>query len=178
VKLSDGEKLILTMLSDIYEHLGIEGFDPKLIRDAINDGQAWAIKWKYRGIFDIDETESDVHHDTVDILGMWDLIERAYGNLNSADKQRIETEAAPFGKNVEFMGFDGRDETDHLSVARFLIDRMGKFDKFKGRELDSHMPGSLASYKRMYKVFDGARGSGELTAEQIIEILNAARRPA
>ena len=121
MKLSDGEKLILTMLSDIYEHLGIEGFDPKLIRDAINDGQAWAIKWKYRGIFDIDETESDVHHDTVDILGMWDLIERAYGNLNSADKQRIETEAAPFGKNVEFMGFDGRDETDHLSVARFLI---------------------------------------------------------
>jgi len=45
MKLTDGEKLILYMLSEIYEHLGIEGktkIDSQFVKSAIHDGHAWA----------------------------------------------------------------------------------------------------------------------------------------
>jgi uncharacterized protein len=46
MKLSDGEKLILLMISDIYDHLGIElntGLDPRLIKSAIHEDQMWGL---------------------------------------------------------------------------------------------------------------------------------------
>lgn len=46
MKLSDGEKLILLMVSDIYEHLGLEwdtGLDPSLIKSAIHEDQMWGL---------------------------------------------------------------------------------------------------------------------------------------
>ena len=51
MKLSDGEKLILLILADMYKHLEIEGnFDPDFIATTIHDDHLWGFKWKYTGI--------------------------------------------------------------------------------------------------------------------------------
>ena len=56
MNLSDGEKLILAMLSEIHEALEIKnGVDPKFVQSAIYSGNFWGLKWQYSGIFDSEE---------------------------------------------------------------------------------------------------------------------------
>jgi translation initiation factor 2 gamma subunit (eIF-2gamma) len=59
------------MLSELYEKLGIKDeIDPKFVQAAIFSGNVWGLKWKYPGLFDIDETESAVVTEVVDILNI------------------------------------------------------------------------------------------------------------
>ncbi|MCD8497657.1 MAG: hypothetical protein LRZ85_05960 [Alphaproteobacteria bacterium] len=52
VKLDDGSKLILVMLSELYEKMNVKGeIEPSFIKSVIYDGQYWALKWQYPGIF-------------------------------------------------------------------------------------------------------------------------------
>ena len=61
----------------------------------------------------------------------------------------------------------------HIEVAKFLIEGLDHFSRFKGRDLDSHVP-VLNAYLRMYQVFEPIRktlaGRG-LTATEMIDIL-------
>ena len=111
----------------------------------------------------------------VDVLDMWAFIEEGYELLTDADKARIESEAEPFGKYVTFPGFDGNYETERLGIARFLIDKMGRFERFKGRDLNSHHP-TTVTYDRMLEVFEPIRVGligRRLSACEIIKILIA-----
>ena len=52
--MTHAEKLILIMLSEIYEHLGIGGADhinARFVRSAIDSNQTWALSRKYPFIF-------------------------------------------------------------------------------------------------------------------------------
>lgn len=177
MKLSNGEKLILLMLSEIYEKLGVDGeTDPKFVRSAIISGNEWGLEWKYSGIpFDRQATPKPVK-EVVDFLDMWSFIEEAYKGMSSEDKKLMETSAAPFGMDVKFMGFDGNNESEYLNIAHFLIDDMNRFPIFKARELNSHMR-SISIYRRMYSVLKRMRKNltpeKQLNATQIIELLKA-----
>lgn len=110
---------------------------------------------------------------------MWNFIESGYGKLSKKDKERVETEAEPFGKSITFRGFDGNNESEHMGIARFLIDDLERFSTLKGRDLNSHMP-STETYRRMLGVFEPMRRNlmgGELSASQIIDVLKAMRHP-
>jgi uncharacterized protein YfbU (UPF0304 family) len=177
VKLSDGEKLILIMLTEIYEHLGIEdGVKPKFVREAIYSGNAWGLKWQYPAIFDAVEMSDAVRSEVVNILDMWSMIEDGFRDLSDADRERVKQEAA-LRNDVRFYGFDKNNEFDHLNAADFLINHLDRFSAFKGRELNSHMP-TIDMYRRMYTLFEplrikiGQRNKG-LSATEIIELLNA-----
>ncbi|GAB4227751.1 MAG: hypothetical protein Kow0032_07190 [Methyloligellaceae bacterium] len=180
VSLSDGEKLILMMLSDLYKHHRVDGeIDPKFVGETILGGHYWGLEWKYVGLFhnhvDSPRTVSEV----VDVLDMWSFIESGYAKLSKKEKERVEAEAEPFGKHVEFSGFDGNNESEHIGIARFLIDDLDRFASFKGRELNSHMP-SIDTYRRMLAVFEPMRRTltgGELSVSQIIELLKAKTHP-
>jgi uncharacterized protein len=113
--LSDGEKLILLMLTDIYDKLGIDGeTDPKFVRSAILNDMVWGLRWKYSGIpFERGENPPAVS-EVVKILDMWRSIEQSYNALSDEDKRLVETEAEPFGKRVSFLGFDGNNESEHM----------------------------------------------------------------
>lgn len=51
MKLTDGEKLIILMLTEMYEKLQIEGeTEPDFLRSAIFNDHLWGIRWKYSGI--------------------------------------------------------------------------------------------------------------------------------
>jgi len=177
VSLSDGEKLLLIMLADVYKHLKIKEreIDPEFISQVIWGGHYWAPKWEMQGLFhDHKDDPQDVSL-VVDVLDMWDFIEGAYEKLSKNEKDQLEKEAEPFGKNVKFIGFDGNNETSHMSIARFLIEKMDRFSRFKGRELNSHMP-SIGIYRRMLAVFEPIRSrlvGKELDVNQLIRILKA-----
>lgn len=177
MELSEGEKLILIMLSEIYDNLKIKGeIDPKFVREAIYDESTWALAWKYPGIVgSVGESTPPVVKDVLDVLEMWELLEHSYNQLQAADKERVKTEAKPSGYDVRFRGFDGNHETEYMAAARVLIDDLDRFSLFKGRDLNSHMP-SIENYRRMLAVYRLLRHTHDfdvLNAEHIIAVLNA-----
>jgi len=181
MELSNGEKLILIMLSEIYEHLKINGeIDPQFVRSAIFREQTWSLAWEYPGIVGSGENETPaVVNEVLDILEMWEMLETSYKRLQPTDKARVEDEAEPFGSNVQFRGFDGNNETEYMGAAEFLVNDLERFSTFKGRDLNSHRP-LLDTYKRMLAIFQPLRnslGSGTLNAEQIINILKEQAHP-
>lgn len=181
VKFSDGEKLMFMMFRDVYKHLKISGeTNVEFIAETIYGGHYWAPKWEMNGLFhDHEDNLKDVNF-VVDVLDMWSFIEEGYASLDSERKALVELEAAPFGKDPKFNGFDGNNESSHMSIARFFVEKMDRFSRFKKRDFNSHHA-TLAGYSRMLKVFEPIRagliGHG-LNAAQIISILNARRYPA
>lgn len=181
VQFSDGEKLLAVMLRDIYKHLKVSGeTDPDFIAEVIYGGHYWAPKWEMAGLFHDHEDDPRDLRLVVDVLDMWSFLEEGYEKLSKKEKEQVEKEAQPFGKNPRFNGFDGNNESTHIGIARFLIEKMDRFSRFKKRELNSHMP-TLEGYRRMVRVFEPIRtqlvGHG-LSASQIVSILNARRHPA
>ena len=79
------------------------------------------MKSKYHGIWS-PETSPEIVDETGDILDMWTIIESSYHRLSPEEKAQIETEAAPFGKKVQFTGFDGNNESAYMGVARVMVD--------------------------------------------------------
>jgi len=182
MKLSDGEKLILLMLSDIYAHLEIDpetGFDPEFIKSAVHNDHIWGLTWQYPGIpWDMKDTPPAVG-EVVNILEMWDVVEGAYEKLSREDQHRVKTGA---GRSHEpkFPGFDGNNEAKHYSIALFLTRDLHKFSRFRDRDLNSHAP-LLGAYERMYAVFEPMRPSitfGTMSGPQLIEVLKAMRHPS
>ena len=180
LKLSDGDKLSLLMLCNLYKHLGISGeFNPEFIEAAIIGGHHWALKWEYSGIFHGHEDDERTVSEVVDVLDMWSFIESAYGTLSKKDKDRVELEAEPRGKHVVFLGFDGNNEREHLNIANFLVRDLERFSFLKKRDLNSHHP-SIEMHRRMLPVFEPMRRTftgGELSVVQIIELMKARVHP-
>jgi hypothetical protein len=181
IALGSGEKLIVLMLCQLFSHLKVmSDIDPAFVEAAIDGGHYWALDWEYPGIFDVNVDTTSVMSEVVDILDMWDFVERGFGALSKGDKDRIAVEAKPFGEHVKFVGFDGNHEGEHIGVARFLIERMGRFAVFKGRDLNAHAH-TLDAYRRMLSIFEPFRRNltgRDLSATEIIKILQEWRHPS
>lgn len=181
MKLNNAEKLILLMLSEIYEKLGLTDVDTKLLSAAIHSDNTWALDWEMPGVVgeNPEETPSIVR-EVLEYLDMWSALEEAYASLDEEEKRQIEKEAEPFGRHVRFPGFDGNNESKLLSIARLLVEDMGRFSRFQGRDLNSHV--SLRqNYARMLRVFEPLRvtssGARRLNENQIASVLKAMRHP-
>lgn len=181
MKISDGEKLILLMLSELYDKLGVDGeIDPDFIRSAIFSDNLWGIRWKYSGIPFEEEKDPEIVKEVIDILDMWSFIEHSYDELSEEEKAYVEKEAEPFGKDPKFRGFDGNNESEHMGTAYFIVNDLDRFESFKGRDLNSHCP-SIEAYRRMLSVFDPIRKTltfKPLSAENIVKILKEKTHPS
>jgi uncharacterized protein len=171
----NSEKLILWLLTEILK--GQKGYDNRqsieLIQEAIYGGHFWALDWELIGILHDHVDSREAVSLVVDTLDMWFLIENAYKKFTVADKKRIETEVGPLGKNPQFTGFDGNYETEYMGIARFLVEKMGRFGHFKGRDFNSHMP-LVERYRQMTSLFSPMRQSlvgRELSADEVITLL-------
>lgn len=177
MKVSPAQKLILQMLCDLYEKLGVDGeIDHKFVASALHNDQSWAFEWQYQFLQDADTETPAVVSETADILDMWRFLEVGYGSLDRDGKERVKVEAEPFGDSVEFAGFDANNE-EHYGIARFLIEDLDRYQHFAGRELNSHSQ-SVPAHRRMLAVFQPIRKTlvgREMTADQIIEVLKARR---
>jgi len=181
MKLTDGEKLIILMLSEVHEKLQIEGeTDPDFLRSAIFNDHLWGIRWKYSGIpFEAAE-DPPIVREVVDILDMWSFIEHAYAELTDDERQQLALAAKPLGENPRFRGFDGNNESEHMSVAMFLVNQLERFQEFKGRAFNCHHP-SLETHRRMLAVFEPIRASmvdSSLSVDQLAKLLKEQIHPS
>ena len=77
------------------------------------------------------------------------------------------------GKDPKFFGFDGNYESEYMSIARFLVEKMGRFETFKGRDFNSHVP-VVDRYRVMTAAFEPMRTSlsgRELSVGEVIDLL-------
>lgn len=177
---SDGERLMILMLCDLYKQLKVSGdFKAELIEDAVLGGDLWALEWELPGVFHGHQTDPRDVSPVVDILFMWEVLEGSYAKLTKKDKDRIKAADVPFGSHVSFIGFDGNNESTQFGITLFLVEKMNRFSRFKGRELNSHIP-ELDTYLYMNEKFQTSRdkwsAGKDLDADAIIEILKAGRR--
>ena len=175
VRFSDGEKMLMLMMRDLYKHLGLKDgeSDPEFLAQVIYGGHYWAPKWEMQSVFhDHVDDPADLKH-VVDTLDMWTFIEEGFEKLTPAHKEQVAAEVGPRGAAVQFPGFDGNNESSQLSIAGFLIDDMRRFTRFKGRDLNSHHP-TYSRYGRMIELFTPMRatliGHG-LSTPQIITLM-------
>jgi len=180
MKLTDGEKLIVLMLSELYEKLGVKGeIEPDFIKSAIYSDKLWGLKWKYSGI-PFEETEDpEIVKEVVDILDMWSFIEQAYSRLSNEQKAKLEADVPYIGKDPKFIGFDGNNESEYMGTAMFLVNDLERFQEFSGRSFNCHSP-SIDGYRRMLSVFEPIRKTlshEPLSLEQLTTILKEKAYP-
>ena len=180
MNLSDGEKLILSMLCDLQQALKVRGsVDIELVRTFISDGPQYKPSLARSGDVRDTDRRSAQAQEVGQILEMWSAVERGYKRLSLEEKEQVEAEAGPLGRGVRFSGFDDETEADHRDVARALIEKSGRFDRFHGRNLSISMP-TLDGYRRMLALF-GSMGpvsaDARLNVRQIIALANAEKHP-
>lgn len=178
IHLTDGDKLNFIMLRDIMKHLKIKDAetDVDFVAETIYGGHYWAPTWEMHGLF---HKHTDRPADVTlafDTLGMWDFIEGCIEKLSPEEIERLK--AANHGYLPKFAGFDGNNESSLMSIARFIVEKMDRFSRFKTRDFNSHAP-TAARYLRMTTAFEPIRatqGFGrDLGVDQIIELLKVER---
>jgi uncharacterized protein YfbU (UPF0304 family) len=148
------ERLILLMLCEIQDHLGIGGseVDTKFLKSAIFGGHDWAIDWQMSGVAQVEPVEKSVVDEVTEILDLYRALEPSYDKLDPTARAGIEEWW------VRFPGFDGNNETEHMSVARFLINEMERWDEFKSHPMNSHSP-TLDRAREMVRRYESVRAS-------------------
>lgn len=169
MKMSDGEKLVAMMLTDLLKRIGGEGeIDPDFVAEAITSGHLWALKREYSGVFSVDETDDAVVSQVHAILGMSRAVEHSIDNLKPEERDTIPADALQI-----FVGFDGNYETDHYSTAQFMVEKLGMYEELKARQMNSHAP-MLPTYERQLRAYNHVKGgAGPLSLENIKTILAA-----
>ncbi|MBK1665484.1 hypothetical protein CKO38_12265 [Rhodospirillum rubrum] len=176
--LSDGEKLISIMLAELIKKTGGEvDTNVDLVEKVIQGGHYWALGWEMPGIFHGHVDKPSRLRFVVDVLDMWTYIEEAFEELGEKGKAHLSKEADSFGEPVQFLGFDANSESEHLCIARFLINDLGRFGRFREghRDLNSHCP-TLEGYGKMLRVFEPIRQNlvgRRLNLDQLAAILNS-----
>ena len=175
VHFSDGEKMLMLMMGDLFKSLKINDseMNPQFLAKVIYGGHYWAPKWDMQGVFhDHVDDPRDVNH-VVAVLDMWCFIEEAYERLAPAQKKTLTEEVGPWLTDVKFSGFDGNNESSQMSIARFLIEEMNRFSRFKGRDMNSHTE-TYDRYRSMGALFGPMRSSlvgGGLSLQQLVTLL-------
>ncbi|CAN7367862.1 YfbU family protein [Variovorax sp. LjRoot178] len=176
VQFSDGEKMLMLMMRDMMKALKLKSGDPDtdFLAKVIYGGHYWAPKWDMQGVFHDHVDDPDDVSYVVDVLDMWDFIESAYEALNAKQKADVKTGVGDWFSGAHFSGFDGNNESNHMSIARFLVEDMGRFSRFKGRDLNSHSP-TAHRYRGMIAMFEPMRAKltgGKLSPQQLIALLS------
>ncbi|MFM0381580.1 YfbU family protein [Paraburkholderia strydomiana] len=177
VRFSDGEKMLMLMMRDMFKALKVKGADTDadFLAEVIYGGHYWAPKWQMTGVFhDHVDNPDDLKH-VVDVLDMWSFIEEAYEKFSAEQKTAIAEQVGPWAERVQFNGFDGNNESSQRSIALFMVNQMDRFTRFKGRDLNSHCP-TYDRYHRMVELFEPMRagliGHG-LSVDQVVTLLKA-----
>lgn len=170
------QRLMIWMLSEIL--MAQKGYENKedieLIQEAIYGGHFWALDWELTGVLHSHTDKREALSLVVDTLDMWVFIERAYSGFSKTERDRLEKNLPYLGNDPQFTGFDGNNEGEYMGIARFLIEKMGRFEHFKGRSMNSHMP-VVERYADMLRIFEPIREKlvgRELSVDEMIAVLS------
>lgn len=171
MELSNGERLILAMLAELYKSNKVKGeIDPDFVLTSIYNNQTWGLAWKYPGICRNDGKNPPIVDETCAILDMYRRLSTSLAELSAADVERIEKEAYPFNDYVKFQGFDFNNDP-HASVVDHLVHALGRYTEVNP-DLNSHSSATLGHYRAMLVRLEGLPSYPvRLNADQIITIL-------
>ncbi|WP_295380348.1 YfbU family protein [uncultured Stenotrophomonas sp.] len=156
MKFTDEQRLIVMMLADIQKALNVNGdFDPSFVSKMAAWKDEFAIAFRYDMIFDGGDLP-DSFRFVINVVDMWSFIERAFERLDPAGRAELKERVGIWGENPKFSGFDGNNEAELMSHTRLLIEDLGRFEEFKGRDFNSHVP-LEDRYAAMYVVFEPIR---------------------
>ncbi len=177
VTLSHGEKLILLMLCEVYDHLKINSeIDQDFIREAISTGNLWGLGGAFPEVFHNPPVPEAILSETVDILAMWRRLEDSFANLTEQDRERVKSQEGGWSK---FSGFDNNNELSYISTARFLMEKLDRFPNFRDRSLDAHRP-TIETHRRMFEAFEPILrqvSNQDFSADQIATVMLARIHP-
>ena len=180
MKLSNPEKLMLLMLSDVCDKLAINEYNTALIKAAIYTDNNWAIDWEFSEVVGSGrEKDPQEVSDVICYLDMWEAIEESFSSYDQHELNIFWSEMGMKISNLKFPGFDGGSEFKFLSISSMFINRMGRFSHFMGRDLNSHYP-TVDGYSRMFSVFVDSLGDGyahrRLSPQLLASILKVAKK--
>ncbi|MBP1317775.1 YfbU family protein [Herbaspirillum sp. 1130] len=167
IELSDKDRLFL---ANQYEILAALNKGSNAARYAelsrnLNEG--------HKGIYE-NQLESQLspvfeeHEFVLDVLAMFRALSRSFENL--ADKSGIDPQ------DVRYSGFDGNNETEHLSFADALF-RNGRFvETIRTEGLNSHSQ-TIGMYQRMLTAWQMQGRAIALSKEQVVQIVGAHSYP-
>lgn len=137
-------------------------------RTALEEGYALHYDWLIEHLSD-DMSEDDCR-EVLDILDMYRAITRGLDKLDNSDELRKHHFA-------KFPGFDGNNETHHMSYVRYFVVDLGRFSELRQDDypyFNSHAP-MLPTYRLMLKRWRDLPKKFEPTREQIASVLEARR---
>lgn len=170
--LSNGERLILVMLAELYKANQVKGeIDPGFVLASIRNNQTWGLAWKYPGICRGEGEKPAVVEETCSILDMYRRLSGSLKDLSEADRKRIEKDAYPFGDYLKYQGFDGNND-DHCGVVDHLVRQLGLYEEINA-DLNSHSSATIGQYRKMLQRIENIppHPNFKLTADQIIAVL-------
>lgn len=182
-RLNNRDKLLLWMMTKAVK-LHVQGPEKageatealrtaEFIQDAIFGGHFWALAWELPGVIHNYSDDPKQVRAVADILDVWSFIERAFAGFSDEEKQHVK---AATGRDApKFLGFDGNNESEYLGIARFFVEKMDRWQWFKGRDFNSHIP-TVARYSAMARAFEPIRETltgRELTAPEVVRLLKA-----
>jgi uncharacterized protein YfbU (UPF0304 family) len=181
MQLSKTEKLILIMLADLLKTIDpkkrTSGVDPEFILEAVASNNSWAIATEYSMLLGGDDRPADLIDEVFDIMSMWREIEFSIGKFTAEQKAQLEARVGQHLSEPQFEGFDGNEEGPQYGAARFIVNKMGRFEEFAGRTLNSHH-NVLGKYRAMLRAYNQLEHSGRdpLTVEQMATVIEARAR--
>lgn len=170
VELTKAEKLIVCMLADLHIKNAIKPDEAEFVRQAVLDGQEWAITWKLDEIYADDHEISEPVQEVMDILDMWEFVELSVAALSPSEKAELEEK---YRGSTGFEGFDKHNEPDQHMITHYLVEKLERFDRFHGRKHDLHSS-KLRRYRAMLTKFRGMDNSGEsrelLSVQELLKV--------
>jgi uncharacterized protein len=182
-RLNKTDRLTMWMLAEIMKNQINERSDARnneydmktvsLVQEAIYGGHFWALNWEMTGIMHEHRDDPRTVREVVDVLDTWSFIEEAYASFSETSRKQVADALGYRGDNPQFAGFDGNNEATHVGIARFLVEHMGRFERFKGRSFNSHHP-TASCYRTMAAAFEPIRAKligRKLSVDEMIGLL-------
>lgn len=134
-------------------------------RIALEQGYSLHYPWILEGVWD--ELPVDECRRVLNALDVYRAITHSYEKLT--DKLDLKE------SDVRFRGFDGNNESHHMSYARYFVVDLGRYDELrKGQEypdFNSHMP-MLDEYDRMHALWSSWGRPQLMSSEKLRALLN------
>ena len=171
------QRLIVAMLADLARPEAGRELDHEFIGAAVASGNSWMVRWKYDGLFE-DDVDPDVVGQVARSLNMWRMVEQAHSNFDAAEKAEFDAALYhDFDQDPKYEGFDGNNESSHYGVASRMVEDLGRFNEFAGRDHNSHMP-TVDRYRAMAHELERKpvmNGGAGLTPAELADVVNAGR---
>ena len=170
MEMTDVERLIFLMLSEINEKIGIKS---NILPDFITTTNLRDKQCPFIESSSNKKNALSITEEVVSILDMWVDIQRSHYSLTNEKREMLEINVPYIGNKPVFSGFDISYEKDYMELTRYLVGEIERFRKLWVSDFVSKTP-SLNGYKRMLDVYIPIRDAHPnklLTLNQLCEIL-------